>query len=70
MNSEKRIFKIEDFNKCPMCQSTVLYKEKDRLECGGCGFVLTQNCCFTKKGVPIDEQIIENNIKKKRNKMY
>jgi len=70
MKREKRVFKIEDFDKCPICQSRVLYKERDRLECGGCGFILTQNCCYTKKGAKIDEQSIEKNIRQKRNKMY
>lgn len=66
MKKGKRIFKIEDFDKCPMCQSRVLYKERDRLECGGCGFILTQNCCFTKEGAVIDEQVVKNNIRQKR----
>ena len=60
MNRKKRIFTIADFDKCPMCQSTVLFKEKDRLECGGCGFILTQNCCFKKDGSPIEEQVVNN----------
>lgn len=68
MNREKRIFKIEDFKKCPKCQSLVLFKDNNRLECGKCGLILTQNCCFTKQGDIMNEETIGYTIRQRAKK--
>jgi ribosomal protein S27AE len=56
-----------EFSKCPKCKSRVLFKDIDRTECGNCGLVLTDNCCYTKLGDKADEQVVNETIKKKRN---
>jgi ribosomal protein S27AE len=67
LKQKNRIFEIADFNECPKCKSKVLFKDKDSLECGNCGLVLTQNCCYTKQGDIMNEESIEETIRKKRN---